>query len=355
MTTSKYQIFENAADFFAIMLDDIAHAKEYIYLEMYKFSDGPAGHVFRDALTRKAKQGVEVKLLIDSWGAYVTEDSFSQLTKFGGEVRFFKKIKFFIDFFTKNHRRNHRKILVIDDKICWLGSANIVDYAMDWRDFMMRMEDEIAVHLRHVFLQDFKIYNKYVFEKLSYVRTIKHGDFEIVRDVPSLAMQKLRKRYLDIIKGTKNEILIVTPYFLPGFALRKALMDAAHRGVDVKVIMPKHSDMRLVDVMRNMYIGLMCKHDVKFLFYTPNNLHAKLLLADRKVFSIASSNFDYRSFRYQHEIALIGRNQEIINLIVENIDETLKDCEPFNYENWLKRPFPDKLFERLLVPFRHLF
>jgi cardiolipin synthase len=355
MAITKYRIFENASDFYALMLDDIAGAKEYIYLEMYKFSDGPAGHLFRDALTRKAREGVEVKLLIDSWGAYVGEDSFLQLTKSGGEVRFFKKIKFFIDFFTKNHRRNHRKILIIDDRICWLGSANIVDYSLDWRELMIRLEDGIAVPLKHVFLQDFKIYNKYVFEKVSYVRTIKLNDFEIVRDVPSLTMQRLRKRYYDIIKSAREEILIETPYFLPGFLLRKGLMDAAHRGVDVKIIMPKHSDMRLVDVMRNMYIGLMCRHQVNFLFYTPNNLHAKLLLADRKVFSIASSNFDYRSFRYQHEVALLGRNQEIINLIVKHVNDTLKDCEPFNYENWLRRPFPDRLFEHLLVPFRHLF
>jgi cardiolipin synthase len=355
MTLTKYQIFENAADFYAVMLDDIAGAKDYIYLEMYKFSDGPAGHVFRDALTRKAREGVEVKLLIDSWGAYVTVDSFSQLIKYGGEVRFFKKIKFFIDFFTKNHRRNHRKILVIDDRICWLGSANIVDYAMDWREAMIRLEDGIAIPLKHVFLQDFKIYNKYVFEKMSYVRTIKHDDFEIVRDVPSLAMQRLRKRYVDIIKGARKEIVIETPYFLPGFVLRKGLMDAANRGVDVKVIMPKHSDMRLVDVMRNMYIGLMCRHNVTFLFYTPNNLHSKLLLADKKIFSVATSNFDYRSFRYQHEVALVGRNPEIVGLIMKHIEDTLRDCEPFNYDSWLRRPFPDKLFERLLVPFRHLF
>ncbi|MCX6234929.1 MAG: phosphatidylserine/phosphatidylglycerophosphate/cardiolipin synthase family protein [Bacteroidetes bacterium] len=355
MSNSNYQIFEKAPDFYALMLDDIAQAREYIYLEMYKFSDGPAGHLFRDALTRKAKEGIEVKLLIDSWGAYVTEASFTQLIQSGGEVRFFKKIKFFIDFFTKNHRRNHRKILVIDDKITWLGSANIVDYAMDWRDLMVRMVDDIAVHFKHIFLQDFRIYKRYVFEKPSYVRTIKHREFEIIRDVPSMAMQKLRKRYLDIIKSAKKEIVIETPYFLPGLMLRKSLIDAAHRGVDVKVIMPKHSDLRLVDILRNRYIGLMCRHNVGFLFYIPGNLHGKCVLIDSKVFSIASSNFDYRSFRYQHEIAIIGRNQQILDLLGVHIKDTIKNSEPFDYEHWLKRPFPDKLFERLLIPFRHLF
>jgi cardiolipin synthase len=355
MPVSKYTIFEKAADFYALMLDDIARAKQYIYFEMYKFSDGPAGHLFREALTRKAREGVDVKLLIDSWGAYVTEASFTQLIRSGGEVRFFKKIKFFVDFFTKNHRRNHRKLLVIDDHITWLGSANIVDYAMDWRDMMIRLDDDITVHFKHIFLQDFKIYRRYVFEKLSYVRTVKHEDFEIIRDVPSMAMQKLRKRYLDMIKSARREIIIETPYFLPSFVLRKSLMDAAHRGVDVKIIMPRHSDLRLVDILRNRYIGLMCKHDVKFLFYTPANLHAKCMLVDRKIFSIASSNFDYRSFRYQHEIAIVGKNQEIISMVSQHIEETLKESEPFDYEHWLIRPFPDKLFERLLIPFRHLF
>ena len=108
------------------MLQDIRNAKRYICLEIYKFYDDKIGQRFRDALTEKAREGLEVKLLIDSWGAAVSHSYFIDLIRYGGEVRFFTKIKFFIDFFTKNHRRNHRKLLIIDDNISWIGSANRV-------------------------------------------------------------------------------------------------------------------------------------------------------------------------------------------------------------------------------------
>ena len=351
----KYRIFEYAADYFESMLDDIDQAESYIYLEMYKYSNGEMGIKFRDALTKKCKEGVKVKLLIDSWGAYVSMSDFSELIKHGGEVRFFKKIKFFIDFFTKNHRRNHRKILVIDDDITYIGSANIVEYASHWRELMFRLKGDISIAFRRIFIQDFDIYRKYVFEKVAYVRTIKHGDLEILRDVPSLARQPIRKRYVSLIKKAQKEIVIETPYFLPGPNLRKSMIDASKRGVDVKVLLPKHSDVRLIDLMRNRYLGLLSKHNIHFLLYKPDNLHAKLLLIDRNIFVIASSNFDYRSFRYQHEVALLGSDPEATMLVVEHVLGTFKDCEPFNYEYWLRRPFVDKLFERLLIPFRHLF
>jgi cardiolipin synthase len=298
---------------------------------------------------------VEVKLLLDSWGAYVGETFFTELISHGGEVRYFKKIKFFIDFFTKNHRRNHRKILVIDDRIVHLGSANIVEYSADWREGMFRMQSDIAVQFKRIFLQDWKIYNTYVFEKASFVRTIRHGPFEILRDVPSLARQRIRKKYVELIRNAQNEIIIETPYFLPGKQLRKAMAESVKRGVDVKVLTPKHSDMRLIDLLRNRYIGMLCKHQVQFLFYLPGNLHAKIVLVDRSTFVLGSSNFDYRSFRYQHEVALLSRDPEAVKQITEHVMSTLKDSEPFNYDLWLRRPFVVKFFERLLVPFRHWF
>jgi len=148
--------------------------------------------------------------------------------------------------------------------------------------------------------------------------------------------------------------VIETPYFLPGFMLRKALMDAAKRGVDVKVIMPKNSDVRMIDILRNKYFGLLYKNKVNLLFYVPHNLHAKLLLIDNRIFSITSANFDYRSFLYQYEIALIGKDISILSQLQDHIQETLNNSVEFNYETWLKRPLIEKIFERILVPFRHL-
>ncbi len=348
-------MFDDPFRYYTAMLDDIEDARESICVETYRIHNDSIGVKFRDALTEKARQGVQVKMLLDSWGcSSVSESFFYHLTQAGGEVRFFEKIKFNFDFFTRSHRRNHRKIMVIDDRITYVGSSNLTDYNLNWRELVLRMEGNIAEAFKQVFKQDFRIYNKYVFDKVRFTRMIKHESFEIIRDVPSITLKRISKRYIQLIKKARENIVIETPYFLPGFLLRKALSDASKRGVDVKIIIPKHSDVGLVDILRNKYLGPLCKSGIKILFFLPHNLHAKALLIDNKVFSIGSANFDYRSFRYMYEITLIGRMPKIIVQLTDHIAKTIQNCEEFNYENWLRRPRINRFFEWLLLPFRHL-
>lgn len=157
-----------------------------------------------------------------------------------------------------------------------------------------------------------------------------------------------------MIKNARKKVFIETPYFLPGYLIRKALSDAAKRGVKVSVHIPKHSDVGLVDILRNKYLGPLHKSGVRFFYYMPHNLHAKAMLVDDEIFSISSSNFDYRSFRYMHEIALIGRDPKIIIQLTDHMAKTIQNCEEFSYEVWKSRPKINKFFEWLLLPFRHL-
>ncbi|MBN3033977.1 MAG: phosphatidylserine/phosphatidylglycerophosphate/cardiolipin synthase family protein [Bacteroidales bacterium] len=350
----EYRLFDDPIRYYHAMLDDIEHARDYIYLQTYRFNNDSIGIKFRDLITRKAKEGVEIKLLLDSWGTSLPSSFFHELIRHGGEVRFFKKIKLFWDFFTKNHRRNHRKLLLIDDRISYIGSGNITDYSLNWRESFLRVRSDLTQLLKRIFINDFNSFNKYVFEKMTPIRKIRHGDCEILQDVPSLTRQRIRRRYIELIRTAGREVIIETPYFLPGYLVRKALTDAAKRDVAVTVIMPKHSDVGLVDILRNRYLGMLHKQGIRLLFYLPHNLHAKLLLIDREVFSVGSPNFDYRSFRYMHEIAIVGRDPMAVKQIDGHIRETIKNCENFNYEKWKRRPAIQKIFERMLLPFRHL-
>jgi cardiolipin synthase A/B len=352
-----FRIIDDTLQYYNLMLNDIAQAREYIYLETYKFANDHMGVRFRDALTRKAREGVRVKILIDSWGkGPVSETFFTDLIKLGGEVKFFEKIKINSDIFTRGHRRDHRKIVVIDDSISYIGSANITGYNLNWRELCLRIEGELAVPFKKVFLENFNAFNPYIItNKATFSRTIKHGFFEIIRDVPSFQFQRLKKRYTQLIRKAESSVVIETPYFLPGFLLRKAMTDASTRGVSVTVIMPKHSDVRMIDILRNKYLGLLHKAGIKLLFYLPHNLHAKLLLIDGEVFSISSANFDYRSFRYQYEVALIGSDPEILRQLHDHIDETVRNSQELDYEEWIRRPLIEKIFEWFLLPFRHFF
>lgn len=350
----EYTFYDDPLRFYNAMLNDILGARKYVYLETYRFNNDSIGIKFRDLLTRKCRQGVDVKILMDSWGTSLPSVFFAETVKCGGEVRYFKKIKFFWDFFTKNHRRNHRKMLIIDDRISYIGSANLTEYSLNWRESMLKVTSDLAIPLKKIFLQDFRQYNRYVFEKISDIRRITHGKMQIIRDVPSMTRQRIRKKYLEIFRTATNEIVIETPYFLPGFIIRKTLMDACKRGVTVKVLIPMNSDVALIDILRNRYLGILSRGGVDIYYYLPHNLHAKLILVDDEAFAIGSTNFDYRSFRYQHEIALVGQDESVISQIRAHVDDTLKYCEKFDFDKWVKRPGIQKFFERLLLPFRHL-
>jgi cardiolipin synthase len=353
----KFRIIDDTFQYYNLMLTDIGQAKEYIYLETYKFANDHMGVRFRDALTRKCAEGVKVKILVDSWGrGPVSETFFSELIRRGGEVKFFEKIKFNSDIFTRGHRRDHRKILVIDDAISYIGSANITGYNLNWRELCLRMEGEIAVSFRKILLENFNAFNPFIIKnKVTYTRTIRWGDFEILRDVPSIQFQRLRKRYTQLIRHSQHSVVIETPYFLPGYMLRKAMTDASKRGVEVQVIMPKHSDLHMVDVLRNKYLGILHDAGIKLLFYLPHNLHAKLLMVDGEIFSISSANFDFRSFRYQYEVALIGSDPEIVRQLKDHVAETVRNSQELDYLEWKRRPLIEKIFEWVLLPFRHFF
>jgi len=351
-----YHLFADPIRYYHAMLDDIEAAKDYIYLETYRIGNDSIGIRFKEALKRKAHEGLEVKVLVDFWGGSGINNHFADDLKSSGvELRFFEKIKFNTDIFTRSHRRNHRKLLLIDDEIAYIGSSNITEYNLNWRESVLRMTGSITLAFKKVFKQDFRIYNTYVFaNKNNYLRLIHHQGFEIVRDMPSITKQRIMRKYSYLIKKAEKSIVIVTPYFLPGFMLRKLLMAASTRGVDVKIIMPKRSDVGLVDILRNKYMGQLHESGIQLMLYLTHNLHAKLLLIDDKIFSIGSSNFDYRSFRYMYEIVMIGEDKDIAAQVGKFVSDTLKNAELFDYEQWKRRPIISRFFEWLLIPFRHL-
>lgn len=355
ITPAEYKLFDDPLKYFNSMLNDIDNAKQYIYLEMYRMGNDSIGMKFRDALTKKAKEGLEIKLLLDSWGTSLPHSFLRDFEKYGGSVCYFKKIKFSFDFFTRNHRRNHRKLLIIDDKITYTGSGNLTAYSIVWRELMIRIkEEELTRIFKRTFFESHKIHNKYILNKFAGRKTIVYKDFSIIRDLPSIYRQAIKKKYEELIGKAKSEIIIETPYFLPGFKLRKLMMEAAKRGVKVYVIVPEHSDVKVADLLRSKYLGILHKNNINFQFFKPSNLHAKCMMVDKQIFAIGTSNFDYRSFRYQHEIMLCGKEPSIIKDLATHIAQSLYESVPFDYKKWLERPRLQKIFENLLIPFRHL-
>lgn len=350
------QLFDDNLRLFSAMIDDILAAKKYIYLETYRFSDDAIGKRFREALLRKAKEGLDIRLLVDAYGTQANELFFAELLAAGVKLRYFKKIKFFFsNTFARNHTRNHRKLLLIDDRITYIGSSNLTSYAISWRDLNLRIQSPITHKFRGVFFQNYEQYKFYELVPFEKKKIISYHGYNILQDTPSTYYQIVRDYTLNLIKNAKTEILIETPYFLPGHKLRKALAEAAAHGVNVTIYLPLHSDVPVIDLLRNKYLGPLYKQGVRWRLFRPDNLHAKCMLIDGKRFFMGSANFDHRSFRYQYEIMLYGENPETVRLLQEHIAETDRQCQDLDYEKWKNVPWLYRFAEWLITPFRRLF
>ncbi len=356
---TNYYLFDDVLEQFVSMLNDIKAAKKQILLQSFKFGNDSIGKKFLTELCKKAQEGVAVYLLLDAFGCIkLKDDFFSQLINYGGKVKFFKKIVFSFDFIQKNHRRNHRKLLIIDNKITYIGSSNITDYCINWRENCLRINDIISNKFRKIFfdnfdIADFKVKTKK--NKKALARKYKIGHFEIICDVPGLHQLPTKNKVINLINEAKRSIIIASPYFLPGRKINKAIKSALERNVKVKVIIPEHSDVKLFDMIRDRNLGRYYNLGVDIHYYTVNNLHAKLFLVDDEIFMLGSSNFDYRSFFYMYEINLLGDNKNIISQINDYFVNTESDCEKFSYEKWKNRPLLNKIFATTLIPFKQLF
>lgn len=348
----KATLFDDTLKYYNALLTDIEKAHQFIFMEFYRFGSDAIGSRFRDALALKARQGVKVKLLLDSWGTEPRDTFFAPVTQAGGEVKFYEKIRFSPAFFSRSHRRNHRKLVIIDDKISYIGSSNLTDYNIVWRELVLRLHGPIAITFKRIFTQmyDLRPYMKIPSEMKTIVTY--HG-LEIIRDIPSITFQPVKKRLIKLIRNARQHVMIETPYFLPSFLVRKALINAAKRGVKVTVIIPKNSDVGMVDLLRNRYLGPLHQQGIRFLLFTGTNLHAKMLMTDNQIFAIGSPNFDYRSFRFQHEIMMVGTDNDIIKLLLNHLNGTVGETVPFDPVQWKNRGWFTRLREWILIPFRH--
>ena len=354
---ANYKFYSFSALWYDDLLQDIHAAKKYIYLETFKINNDIVGRQFSKALIDCHERGVKVRVLVDWWGTGIANPCVQSMIREGVEVRFFKKFIPSIFLFSHNHRRDHRKIVVIDDHISYIGSANHTAYCTHWRESILRIEGKMSMICKKIFIDNFKIYNKDITHpsiRKASRRTIRYNDFFFVREVPSIFSQRIKKNYIRLIQRAKKSITIETPYFLPGYRIYKELTHAIKRGVEVKILIPKNSDMKMVDYVRESLLEKLHKKGARILYYKYGNLHAKLLSIDDETFSIGSDNMDHRSFKYMFEIALIGTDPAVNSLVKEHIFHTESMSEEPEMQILKHQPLFQRLLSFIILPFSRL-
>lgn len=337
----RYKILSEPEKVFASMLRDIRSARKEIFLETYIYDDDKVGREFLSELVKKAEVGVKVRVLVDTWGSSVKKKFFRKLVEAGGSVRFFRELRYAWRWFNANHERNHRKLLIVDKKISYLGSINVTANGMSWRELVLRFEGDISLKFRKSFLDSWKRFNLAKSEKM---RRFLHEEFEIIQDSPLFGHVPTERSYRRLVRKARSEILIETPYFVPSIGVRKALKRAVERGVVVKLLLPRRSDLSALDILRNRYLGKLYRDGVK-IFYYDGVLHSKLLVIDDKFFLLGSSNLDYRSFRFQYEVNLLGKNVGLIRDLRKFFVRGLKSAKEFDYDVWQKRHWVSRVGE----------
>ena len=362
------EIYKNGYEFFPALLAEIAKAKHHIHIDVYIFCDDALGRLISDALIAKAREGVEVRLIYDDVACWSVKNSFyERMREEGIEVHPFMPVKFPV-FTSKANYRNHRKVIVIDGKVGFIGGMNIAmryvkGYGKGkkhtaWRDTQMKIEGTAVYGLQRTFLIDWYFVDQtLITNRKYYPQNIgKANDCltQIVTSNPTDNWPTIEQGYVNILLNAKKYVYIETPYFMPTEPVLSAMRTAALAGVDVRLMLPLKNDSQLVQWATTSYVMETIEAGVTVLFYNAGFNHSKLLISDDTLSSCGSLNVDFRSFDHNFECNAFFYDREMALRFKRVFEEDEGQCVPIEMVKDLShRSFLIRLWEslvRLLSP-----
>ena len=308
---NQIDIMTDGYAFFPELLKDIAEATHHIHINMYIFENDAVGRLVADALMDKARQGIKVRLIYDDVGCWrVGNRFFEQMRESGIEVAPFLPVRF-PSFTSKVNYRNHRKIIIIDGRVGYIGGMNVARryVSAKWRDTMLRLQGGVVYALQRAFLVDWYfvdhslITDRVYYPPVDEALTIKPQSpiAQVVTSGPMARYPEIMQGFVRIILAARRYIYIETPYFLPNEPILFALKTAALAGVDVRVMCPLHSDASFTDWASRSYLREIYEAGARVYLYEPGFLHSKLLISDDSLVSCGSTNVDFRSLENNFE------------------------------------------------------
>ncbi len=360
---NKVDVFVEAEATFAALEASMRSARHHIHAQYYIWNDDDTGRAFRDLLVEKAREKVEVRVLLDSVGCIaLPRDFWRPLLAVGGEVGWFLPLLTW-PMRWNLHLRNHRKLVVIDGREAYLGSQNIGDEyrgrkkkLSPWYDTHMRMVGPAAGRVQQVFAEDWLFTTGRGLARDHYFPTPEVAGDSVVQVMatgPDEAPEALSQISFAALNNARESVRLATPYFVPPPAVRAAMTLAAYRGVSVQLVLPTRSDAPVVLWAGRSFYAELVSAGVDIHEFGEGMLHSKLVTVDDRWFLLGSANMDVRSFKLNYELTAVVYDAEVTRSLAQTIDGYIARSERVTLETATSRGPILELLEgaaRLLSP-----
>ncbi len=362
---TQTKVLTNGDETFREILESLKSATHHIHLEYYIVRHDHIGQEIKEILIQKVKEGVKVRFLFDAVGSLqLSKKYISELRQAGVEIIPFGPVRLpFLN--SKINFRNHRKIIVIDGTVGFVGGLNIGDEYLGrvesfgfWRDTHMMLKGEAVRSLQLIFLQDWYYMTNQNILSADYLSPVLeeniHGGVQLIAGGPDNEWSVIKNIFFSMITSAEKSVWIASPYFIPDEDIFSALKVAALSGVDVRLLMPQRPDKKIVFYASRSYFPELLEAGVKIYEYKKGFMHSKIVIVDEELASIGTSNMDMRSFHLNFEVnAFLYRTRSTQKLVKEYMND-LKHSRKIDISKFKRRHIGYRVIEstsRLLSPF----
>jgi cardiolipin synthase len=359
---NQVELLLNGEQKFPEVLKSLQEAKHHIHMEYYIYEDDDIGQQIKEVLIQKAQEGVQVRFIYDDFGSRsIRKKLVPEMEKAGVKCAPFYRI-LFIKLANRLNYRNHRKIIIIDGYIAFTGGINVSDRYINhpndpdllyWRDTHVKFIGQGVHYLQFLFINDWNFCSEEDMElDKSYFGTTElkkevGAVVQVASSGPDSDNPTILYSFLEAIGLAEEEVLITTPYFIPGESLLDEMTVAALSGIKVKLLVPDKSDSFTVDAAARSYYGDLLKAGVEIYLYKKGFIHAKTIVSDTQLSIIGTANMDHRSFELNFEVNAIiydsGFAQQLRKVFYDDLTHAVK----ITPEEWFNRPlykqFPEKI------------
>ncbi|GMQ63610.1 cardiolipin synthase [Vallitalea maricola] len=354
------QIITDGKQKFHILFSEIKKAKNHIHIAYYIMKNDSISYELYDLLKQKAREGVKVRLLGDHIGCrHIKKQTYKELKEAGVEVALFFPSRFKL-INSKANYRNHRKIVVIDGEVGFIGGFNVGDEYLGrnkrfgyWRDTHLNIKGDAVIGLQMRFLLDWRNASKKPLESsLDYFKespspSLGKIGMQIVTSGPDSINEQIKHGYIKMISSAKKSIIIQTPYFIPDESILEALKIASVSGVDVRIMIPNKPDHMFVYWATYSYIGDLLKYGIRAFTYENGFLHSKMIAVDGKLSSVGTCNFDIRSFKLNFEANAFIYDRQTTRTLEREFEKDLHLCNEITKDDYMNRSQRIKMKETI--------